>query len=72
MLQNRGVLTLRRIGAADLSLVEAWLRDPEVARWYLAATSIENELDDLRQCIAGDQETEALISIIPCARAISS
>jgi aminoglycoside 6'-N-acetyltransferase len=46
---------------ADLGLVEAWLRDPEVARWYVAGSSIEDELDELRQCVAGDEQTEALI-----------
>jgi aminoglycoside 6'-N-acetyltransferase len=62
---NRGVLTLRRMGAADLRMVKAWLRDPDVARWYLAATTIENELDDLRLCIGGEEQTEALIAAGP-------
>lgn len=61
MVHNRGVLTLRRMRAADVALVETWLRDPEVARWYLAATTIENELDDLRVCIGGEAQTEVLI-----------
>jgi aminoglycoside 6'-N-acetyltransferase len=65
MMQNRGVLTLRRMGEGDLSLVETWLRDPEVARWYLAATTIEDELDDLRLCIGGKERTEVLIAVGP-------
>jgi aminoglycoside 6'-N-acetyltransferase len=65
MMQNRGVLTLRRMGAADLGLVEAWLRDPEVARWYLTGSSLEDELDDLRQSIAGDDPAEVLIVADP-------
>jgi aminoglycoside 6'-N-acetyltransferase len=53
------------MSAADLGLVETWLRDPEVARWYLAASTVEAELDDLRQCIGGDEQTEALIVADP-------
>ena len=48
-----------------MSLVETWLRDPEVARWYLVASTVEAELDDLRQCIGGDEQTEALIVADP-------
>jgi len=51
--------------AADLGLVETWLRDPEVARWYLAPSTLEEELDELRQCTGPDQQTEALIVADP-------
>jgi RimJ/RimL family protein N-acetyltransferase len=50
---------------ADLGIVEAWLRDPEVSRWYLSATTIEDELDDLRLCIGGKEQTEVLIAAGP-------
>jgi aminoglycoside 6'-N-acetyltransferase len=50
---------------ADLVLVEAWLRDPEVARWYLPGSSLQEELDDMRQSIDGDQPTEMLIVADP-------
>jgi aminoglycoside 6'-N-acetyltransferase len=53
------------MGTADVSLVETWLRDPEVARWYLAVTTIEDELDDLRMCVSGDEQTEVLIAAGP-------
>jgi aminoglycoside 6'-N-acetyltransferase len=46
---------------ADLDLVEAWLREPHVAKWYLAGSTIEEELCDLRECLAGDDPTEALL-----------
>jgi hypothetical protein len=62
MIQNRGVLTLQRMDAADLGLVETWLRDPEVARWYLAASTLEEELDELRQCIGTDGDLPAAVS----------
>ena len=47
---------------ADLGLVETWLRDPEVARWYLAASTLEEELDELRQCIGTDGDLPAAVS----------
>jgi aminoglycoside 6'-N-acetyltransferase len=47
--------------APDLGLVEAWLRQPEVAAWYLAASSVAEELDELRRCIDGTEPTEALV-----------
>jgi len=53
------------MSAADLRMVKAWLGDPEVARWYLAATTIEDELDDLRLCIGAGEQTEPLIAAGP-------
>ena len=61
VVQTRAVLTLRRMKPADLQLVEAWLKDLDVARWFLAGSTIEEEIEDLRRCIAGDEPTEALI-----------
>lgn len=48
---------------ADLELVRTWLRLPHVARWYLAGSTLEQELDELRQCIAGEQPTYALVAL---------
>lgn len=47
--------------AADLHLVRAWLGAPHAARWYLAGSTIEQEVEELRQCIAGDQPTHPLV-----------
>jgi aminoglycoside 6'-N-acetyltransferase len=46
---------------SDLGLVRAWLEQPHVARWYLVGSTIEQELDELRQAITGEQPTEALV-----------
>jgi aminoglycoside 6'-N-acetyltransferase len=45
----------------DLELVEAWLSAPHVARWYLAGSSVEQELDHLRQAVTGEQPVHALV-----------
>jgi RimJ/RimL family protein N-acetyltransferase len=39
----------------DLALVECWLGAPHVARWFLAGSSLEEELADIRQSLNGDQ-----------------
>lgn len=46
---------------ADLPLVAAWLVRPHVARWFLAASSLEHEVDELRRCVAGEDPTRALM-----------
>lgn len=56
-------LVFRAMRDADLELVEAWLREPHVARWYLAGSTVEHELDELRRAIAGEQPTHALLVI---------
>lgn len=55
------MLKLRSMGSADLDLVETWLHDPEVARWFLVGSTIEAEVEELRQCVTGEMPTEALI-----------
>jgi len=37
----------------DLALVERWLAEPHVARWYLAGSSFEAELEDIRLSVSG-------------------
>lgn len=49
--------------AADLDLVESWLNLPEMARWYLAGSTIEEEVQDLFRCIAGSEPTEVLVVV---------
>ena len=46
---------------ADLELVEAWLRQPHVARWYLTGSTIEDEIEDLTASVAGGEPTYALV-----------
>ena len=45
----------------DLSLVERWLAQPHVARWFLDGSSLEAELADIRQSMNGDQGTHILV-----------
>lgn len=59
--ENGNVLMLRRLELADLDLVAGWLTDPEVAVWYLTGSTIEREIEELRQCAAGRDPTEALM-----------
>lgn len=59
------VLTLRPMQAADLDVVRTWLSEPEVARWFLVGSTIEDEVEDLRRCIIGEEPTEALIVAEP-------
>ena len=54
-------LTFRSMQEADLELVRIWLALPHVATWYLAGSTLEEELDELRQCIACEQPTYALM-----------
>lgn len=58
---DRRDLVLRRMELADLAFVESWLHDPDVARWYLAGSTIEEQIEDLRRCVVGDEPTEALV-----------
>jgi aminoglycoside 6'-N-acetyltransferase len=45
----------------DLPLVTRWLAAPHVARWYLAGSSVEEEAEDLRRSVAGEQEVHLLM-----------
>ena len=38
----------------DLALVERWLGEPHVARWYLAGSSLDGGADDIRQSVTDD------------------
>ena len=55
------MIQLRPMHADDLALVERWLVEPHVARWYLAGSSLETELDDIRQSVRGDQAVHLLV-----------
>ncbi len=45
----------------DLALVEGWMGEAHVARWYLAGSSLEAELADVRASLSGDQGTHLLV-----------
>jgi RimJ/RimL family protein N-acetyltransferase len=45
----------------DLDLVGHWLTTAHVARWYLAGSSVDREVDDLRRSIAGERGVHPLI-----------
>jgi aminoglycoside 6'-N-acetyltransferase len=59
--QNVSMLTLRDMVDDDLPVVTQWLRESHVARWYLAGSSVEQEVDDLRQSVARAHPVHALI-----------
>jgi aminoglycoside 6'-N-acetyltransferase len=46
---------------SDLPLVARWLAAPHVARWWLAGSSVDRELDDLRLSVTGSQPVHALL-----------
>lgn len=57
------MLTLQPMRTQDLDLVTAWLDAPEVGRWYLVGSTIAQEIDELRRCIAGDEPTTVLLVV---------
>ena len=51
--------------ADDLSMVARWLREPHVARWWLADTTADAELETLRKRVSGDEDQETrMLTII--------
>ena len=50
--------------AAELALVEGWLGLPHVAEWYLAASTVDDEMEELRQSLGDDQSTEVLVVLL--------
>jgi RimJ/RimL family protein N-acetyltransferase len=55
------MLTMRTMEPDDLPLVSRWLAEEHVARWYIAGSSVEREVDDLRQSLIGAQAVHALV-----------
>ncbi len=47
----------------DLPLVEHWLSSPHVARWYLAGSTLEQEIGDVRDSVEGRQPVHALVAV---------
>ncbi len=56
-------LVLRPMEIGDLPLVSRWLTAAHVARWWLAGSSVERELDDLRQSVTGMQPVHELLVV---------
>jgi aminoglycoside 6'-N-acetyltransferase len=56
------MVELRAMAADDLPLVASWLREPHVARWWLADITAEAELEQLSERVSGtgDQATQML------------
>lgn len=46
----------------DLALVRAWLGEPHVARWFLAGTTLEDELAAIGRCLDGLDPTRVRVA----------
>ena len=57
------VLTLRAMRLDDLPRVRRWLTAPHVAQWFLAGSSVEEELADVRRSVTGAQPVEVLVVV---------
>jgi aminoglycoside 6'-N-acetyltransferase len=55
------VVSLRPLRLDDLARVERWLGEPHVARWYLAGSSLERELTDVRAGVLDGQAVHLLL-----------
>jgi aminoglycoside 6'-N-acetyltransferase len=47
----------------DLHLVERWLATPHVARWFLAGSSLEEEIGDVRDGVHGRHPMHQLVVV---------
>jgi aminoglycoside 6'-N-acetyltransferase len=57
-------MELRGLVPADLALVAGWLREPHVARWFLAGSSAQEQLADLRAGATGAEPTHLLLIVL--------
>ena len=55
------MIRLRAMEVGDLATVARWLAEPHVSRWYVAGSSVEREIEDLRRSAAGEQAVHALM-----------
>jgi aminoglycoside 6'-N-acetyltransferase len=60
---DRAGLSLRTMRREDLSMVEHWLAEPHVARWYLAGSSLEREIGDVRDSVERRQPVHVLVAV---------
>jgi aminoglycoside 6'-N-acetyltransferase len=56
-----GMVVLRPMREADVPLVQAWLGQPHVARWYLSGSTLAVEVQDVRDSLDPDSATTVLI-----------
>jgi aminoglycoside 6'-N-acetyltransferase len=55
-------VSLRPMSEGDLELVEHWLKERHVARWW--TEDPQDELADYRRCISGEDPTHALTIVV--------
>jgi aminoglycoside 6'-N-acetyltransferase len=55
------MVELRQMEPDELDLVERWLAEPHVARWFLAGSSLETELEDVRASVTGAKPVHVLL-----------
>jgi RimJ/RimL family protein N-acetyltransferase len=58
------MIELRPMTGADLPLVQAWLREPHVARWWLADETAEATLDEYVERMAGRGDTATTMLLV--------
>ena len=58
------MITFRRMQLADLPVVEAWLREPHVARWWTRDTTAAAQLSKYQQRIVAPSRTTMLIAVL--------
>jgi aminoglycoside 6'-N-acetyltransferase len=61
VLDNEPVLILRRLSEPEVALVRNWLEQPHVARWYLSASTIDDEIRDVVESLLPGSLTEVLL-----------
>ena len=59
-----GVLTWRRLAAADLPLLARWLAEPRVARWWVHESSPEAVERDFGPSVRGEEPGEDLVVLL--------
>jgi aminoglycoside 6'-N-acetyltransferase len=57
------MVELRPMEPGDLALIERWLAEPHVARWYLAGSSFKAELEDIRLSVSGGHAVHMLLAL---------
>jgi RimJ/RimL family protein N-acetyltransferase len=55
------MITLRPMTEADLNIVETWMRQPQVAGWWLEGSTLEKEFDDCARSVRDEQPTNILV-----------
>jgi aminoglycoside 6'-N-acetyltransferase len=60
-LSSKTTLNLRDMAEEDLPLVTGWLHEPHVARWWLAGSTVEREIEELREHIVREQPGRVLM-----------